>query len=123
MQLIAYFKYVRRERRWIVAVVVVSSLMTYAISGFIVFYVHHLFIAGWGKWMPFLETNYYCLYPAFDAIASSTVQGFFTYRAWRLLGRDWRIVFVLVVGTSAKGLTQALIGARWVLGPMHRADG
>jgi hypothetical protein len=97
MQLITYFKYVRRERRWIVAVVVSSSLLTYAISGFIVFYVHHLFVAGWGTWKPFLETNYYCWYPAFDGLASSIVQGFFTYRAWRLLGRDWRIVAVLVV--------------------------
>lgn len=33
MQLIAYAKYVRRERPWIIGVVVVSSSFTYAISG------------------------------------------------------------------------------------------
>ncbi|BEI88786.1 uncharacterized protein CcaverHIS019_0201480 [Cutaneotrichosporon cavernicola] len=116
MQLVAYAKFVRREARWILTVVVVSSALTYAISGFIVFYVHHLFVAGWGQWKPFLETNYYCMYPAFDGLASSIVQGFFTYRAWRLLGRDWRIVFVLVALIGAS-LTCACIvtGLLWHL--------
>ncbi|GMK56247.1 hypothetical protein CspeluHIS016_0300870 [Cutaneotrichosporon spelunceum] len=95
MQLITYAKFVRREKRWVLSIVVIASGLTYAISGFIVFYVHHLFVAGWGQRKPFLETNYYCMYPALDAVASSIVQGFFTYRAWRLLGRDWRIVFFL----------------------------
>lgn len=64
---------------------------------YIVFYVHHLFVRNWGFKEPFLETNYYCFYPIFDAVASSTVQGFFTYRCWRLLERKWWIVAILVV--------------------------
>ncbi|BEJ11688.1 hypothetical protein CspHIS471_0201480 [Cutaneotrichosporon sp. HIS471] len=116
MQLVAYAKFVRREARWILTVVVVSSALTYAISGFIVFYVHHLFVAGWGQWKPFLETNYYCMYPAFDGLASSIVQGFFTYRVWRLLGRDWRIVFVLIALIGASLICACIVtGLLWHL--------
>lgn len=92
---------------------------------YIVFYVHHLFVYGFGLREPFLESHYYSMYPAFDAIASSIVQAFFTYRCWRLLKRQWWIVVVLTVSQGerarvvwrarrrASGRARVMTGPAW----------
>lgn len=65
---------------------------------------------NFGEYVTFFETTHFAWFPVLDAITATLAQGYVAHRAWRLNGRNWLLMAVVMVPSALDALTSASWG-------------
>ncbi|KAL7421247.1 hypothetical protein Q5752_004132 [Cryptotrichosporon argae] len=79
------------------AVVLGAAAMCFICSAYLTWFISYLFVDNFGLYAEFLETKYLSWFPLLDSITSGIIQSFFSYRAYRLMGRKIYILIILII--------------------------
>ncbi|KAI9633341.1 uncharacterized protein MKK02DRAFT_39322 [Dioszegia hungarica] len=104
-QMATYWHFVRRDRKHIVGLTLLAVLATTAASVLIIIWMAHLFVWGFGIYLPFTESVWLVRYMSLEIATILLVQMVYIDRACRLYAHWWPALLItpVTLGTAAIG--------------------
>ncbi|KAG7544278.1 hypothetical protein FFLO_03317 [Filobasidium floriforme] len=103
MVMLGYWvSYVPKERLHVKVILVWVVLCAIACTGYNCHLIWYHFIQNFGKWTPFVMAKWVGWWAIFDTITVIPVQAFYAERAFRLMGNNWWLLGVIVLGMACQ---------------------
>ncbi|WOO83494.1 uncharacterized protein LOC62_05G007015 [Vanrija pseudolonga] len=110
-QFIKYWSSYNQDKRWIKGVVLFVGGMAYGNFIYLMYFAWWTLVAQYGMYLRLLRYTFLSIFVLIDSITVTVIQGFFTYRTWRLNNRNWYLAALLIalIGMSvASGIAQTV---------------
>ncbi|BEI96560.1 hypothetical protein CcaverHIS631_0201490 [Cutaneotrichosporon cavernicola] len=92
-----YWRFQAQDRLWTRALVVAATVMLYAVTIYLLWFLQYFLVDHFGRHITFFETTHFAWFPILDSICATLAQGYVAHRAWRLNGRSWILLVAVLV--------------------------
>ncbi|BEJ11687.1 hypothetical protein CspHIS471_0201470 [Cutaneotrichosporon sp. HIS471] len=91
-----YWRFQAHDRLWTRALVVAATVMLYAVTIYLLWFLQYFLVDHFGRHITFFETTHFAWFPILDSICATLAQGYVVHRAWRLNGRSWTLLVAVL---------------------------